>query len=229
VARHLIFLTLPIATLFSVLSTKIVYVILGTGLFDASDILLVGACLSIFAWSIVPQNMNALFVRMFYAEGKTKKPLFLNITSAVFTIVFGFIGVYFLSKNISVLHFVKNVFGFDFHIFSILTLVLSYTVGSFINMILLWIFIEKGFRGFSKPVFVTMWKSVGASIVLGLTVRLLIPVYESIFFIKNTFAVLIEGVVLGFIGFIVALLFLVLFKNEEVWEMFKVFKRRFVK
>src|SRR3989344_6639446 len=89
-ARRIIFWSIPITVLFIVLRAQIVRVVLGSGQFSWSDTRLTAAALALFVLSSVGQSLILLFVRSFYAEGKTAKPLFINIISAIATILMGF-------------------------------------------------------------------------------------------------------------------------------------------
>ena len=83
-AKHVIFWSVPVATLFVVLRAQIVRTILGSGRFNWYDTRLTAAALAIFAASVVFQNMTLLFVRAYYATGNTKKPFWAKGINAFF-------------------------------------------------------------------------------------------------------------------------------------------------
>ena len=56
---------------------------LGSGAFSWSDTRLVAAALALFAISIVAQGLILLFVRAYYAAGKTRRPLMVNLFSSI--------------------------------------------------------------------------------------------------------------------------------------------------
>src|SRR3990172_1860147 len=84
--RHIIFWTVPSAVLISVLRAQIVRVILGSRAFTWSDTRLTAAALSILSLAIIFQSLFMLFVRTFYAEGESWKPLIINIVSSLLTV-----------------------------------------------------------------------------------------------------------------------------------------------
>ncbi|MDO8430472.1 MAG: lipid II flippase MurJ, partial [Candidatus Taylorbacteria bacterium] len=83
-ARHIVFWSIPITILFIVLRAQIVRTIYGAGQFDWADTRLTAAVLAIFIVSVIGQSLILLFVRAYYAEGKTRKPLIINIISGLF-------------------------------------------------------------------------------------------------------------------------------------------------
>ena len=88
-AQHIIFWSMPLTVLFIVLRAQIVRTVLGAGKFDWADTRLTAAMLALFAISTIGQSLIVLFVRAFYAEGKTAKPLFINVSSAIVTVEIG--------------------------------------------------------------------------------------------------------------------------------------------
>src|SRR3989344_2805205 len=89
--RHVIFWSVPLSVLFIVLRAQIVRVVLGSGAFSWSDTKLTAAALALFIVSSVGQCLILIFVRSFYAEGRTAKPLFINIISAMATVIAAFL------------------------------------------------------------------------------------------------------------------------------------------
>jgi len=89
--RHIIFWSTPAIVLFIVLRAQIVRTILGSGEFDWSDTRLTAAALAVFVVSILAQALQLLFVRAYYAAGRTMVPLVVNIGSATIIIVLAFV------------------------------------------------------------------------------------------------------------------------------------------
>ena len=84
--RHIIFWSIPAIGLIVVLRAQIVRVLLGSGAFDWGDTRLTAAMLAIFVLALTAQAALLLLIRAFYAGGRTRLPLVLATTSAVFTI-----------------------------------------------------------------------------------------------------------------------------------------------
>ena len=74
-AQHIIFWSMPLTILFVVLRAQIVRTVLGAGKFGWNDTRLTAAMLALFTISTIGQSLIVLFVRAFYAEGKTTRPL----------------------------------------------------------------------------------------------------------------------------------------------------------
>jgi len=119
-ARHIIFWSVPMIVLFIVLRAQIVRVVLGSGNFDWADTRLTAAALALFSISILAQSLILLFVRGYYAGGNTKKPLIINLFSAVLIVIFAF-GFLWLFKRLDFFRYfvesllrVDNVAGAEF-------------------------------------------------------------------------------------------------------------------
>jgi peptidoglycan biosynthesis protein MviN/MurJ (putative lipid II flippase) len=175
--------------------------ILGTGKFDSGDATLTAAALALFVVSSIGQCLMLLFVRAFYAEGKTTKPLIINIISAIVTIILGYILIHKFP--------------------TVLMLPLAFSLGTFLNLFLHWRGFSKSFPGFSRPVLRTALESIGASIVGGYIT------YKSLYFLVGVFdttksiGVFIEGLCAGIIGVIVVVLILFLLKSRELYDIIK--------
>src|SRR3972149_427019 len=70
-ARHIVFWSIPITVLFIILRAQIVRTILGAGEFSWSNTRLAAAALAIFSISVLAQSLSLLFVRAYYASGRT--------------------------------------------------------------------------------------------------------------------------------------------------------------
>jgi hypothetical protein len=112
---------------------------------------LTAAALAIFAMSLVFQNLTMLFVRAYYAAGKTKKPFIAKFINAATTILFGYLFMLAFMKYPTFQYFLESLFKVQGIPGSILlTLPLGWTVGGIVNSLALWLFFEKDFRGFTE-------------------------------------------------------------------------------
>ena len=133
-ARHIIFWSTPIVVLFIVLRAQIVRVVLGSGAFDWADTRLTAALFALFVISLVAQGLILLFVRGYYAAGKTRLPLFVNVFSAGLTIVFAYTFVHLFRSIPTWQYFFETLFrvegipGTD-----VLMLPLAFSLGMVIN------------------------------------------------------------------------------------------------
>jgi putative peptidoglycan lipid II flippase len=230
-ARHIVFWSVPVVVLFVVLRAQIVRTILGSGEFSWSDTRLTAAALAIFAMSLVFQNLTMLFVRAYYAAGKTKKPFIAKFINAATTILFGYLFMFAFMKYPTFQYFLESLFKVQGIPGSILlTLPLGWTVGGIVNSLALWLFFEKDFRGFSRPVVRTFIQVLASSIAMGYAAYVSLNIFDDIFNLNTTIGVFMQGLLSGLIGIGFAILVLLIFKNQElgdVWQTIrgKIWKR----
>lgn len=144
--RHVIFWSIPIAALFIVLRAQIVRTILGSGSFNWDHTRLTAACLALFVVSLVAQGLELLFIRAYYAAGRTAKPLVLNIISSVFTIGFPFLLLMAFNANSVFRFFIESLFKVEgIEGAAVLMLPLGYSIGTLLNALAFWIMFEYDF------------------------------------------------------------------------------------
>ncbi len=219
-ARHIIFWSTPIMVMFIVLRAQIVRTVLGAGAFDWADTRLTAASLAIFMISVIGQSLIVLFVRAFYAEGKTTKPLLINVISSAVIVILG----YALTKAF----FAYPVFRFFLEDLlkvsgqvgtSALVLPLAYSVGVILNTILHWWMFEKKFAGFSRPVFSTLFHTFSASVIMGYAAFLGLRIFAAVFPLTKVWGVFLQGFCAGLVGLLVGILVLLILKNPELQEV----------
>ena len=125
--RSILFLLVPATALLILLRAQVIRIILGYGFFGWSDTRTAAAVLGFFALSIIAQGLIPLMARSFYALHDTKTPMFISIIAISVSILTG----YFLSEQF------ENVTA------GISVLALSFSLGSWVNFILLWIYLNK--------------------------------------------------------------------------------------
>lgn len=221
-ARHIIFWSVPVVFLFIVLRAQIVRTILGSGHFNWYDTRLTAAALAIFAASIVFQNMTLLFVRAYYAAGNTKKPFWAKGINALMTVIlgFGFMVLYQKSPAFkSILEMLLRVQNIPGTI--VLTLPLGWSVGEFLNMVVLWAFFQMDFKGFSQKVIRAFLKVFAASFVMGVVSYYFLGVFDDILDLNTTLGIFAQGFLSGLAGIIVGTFVLYLLKSEELLEIWR--------
>lgn len=219
-AQHIIFWSMPIMILFIVLRAQIVRVILGAGEFDWADTRLTAAALALFTVSTIGQSLVILFIRAFYAEGKTAKPLLLNIMGAFTMIVSGYVLVKaFFAYPIFRL-FIENLLKVDEQKgTSVLVLAMAFSIGTLVNLILHWWTFERSYRGFTKPVMDTFFHSFSASVIMGYVAFLSLRLFSLIFPLTKVWGVFFQGFFAGIVGIAVGIFILKLLKNKELEEV----------
>ncbi len=226
-ARHIIFWSTPIMILFIVLRAQIVRTVLGAGAFDWADTRLTAASLAIFMISVIGQSLIVLFVRAFYAEGKTTKPLLINVISAVVIVVLGYV----LTKAF----FAYPIFRFFLEDLlkvsgqqgtSALVLAAAYSIGVILNTVLHWWIFQKKFPGFSKPVLSTLFHTFSASIIMGYSAFLSLRLFALVFPLTKVWGVFLQGLCAGIFGLIIGIIMLIVLKNPELQEVWTTLHRK---
>lgn len=226
-AQHIIFWSMPIMVLFVVLRAQIVRVILGAGKFDWSDTRLTAAMLALFTVSTIGQSLIVLFVRGFYAEGKTTKPLVINLISAGTIVLSGYILTKAFFTFPTFRFFLEDLLKVDSQPgTSVLVLALAYTIGVIVNTILHWWVYEKSYRGFTKPVMSTLFHSFSASVIMGYAVYLSLRIFSVAFPLNKVWGIFFQGLCAGIVGLIVLILVLVILRNKELQEVWQTLHRK---
>lgn len=221
-ARHIIFWSIPVITLFIVLRAQIVRTILGSGEFSWSDTRLTAAALALFIVSALAQSLILLFVRGYYAAGETKKPLYINTFFSVLTIIFSLYLVSAYNSSEGMRLFFENLLRVDGGLPStILMLPLAFSIGIILNAIFIWISFEKSFSGFSKVLFRPFWQSTVASLVAGFISYFFLGIFDNVFDLETLMGVFSQGFFSGIIGVMFGILTLVLVKNSEIKEVWR--------
>ena len=229
-ARHIVFWSIPITILFIVLRAQIVRTIYGAGQFDWADTRLTAAVLAIFVISVIGQSLILLFVRAYYAEGKTKKPLMINVFSGLLIVLFGYV----LTKAFFAFpifrFFLEDLFKVSGQIgTSVLVLPLAYSIGVLINTYLHWHMFEKDYNGFTKPVVATLFQSFSASVIMGYVAFISLRFFNIFFPLTKAWNVFFQGFFAGILGIIVGIIILVILKNKEIEEIWRTLHHKFWK
>ncbi|MCK5591661.1 MAG: murein biosynthesis integral membrane protein MurJ, partial [Candidatus Pacebacteria bacterium] len=144
--RHIIFWSLPILVLFVILRAQIVRTILGAGEFDWEDTRLTAAILAIFAVSIVAQSLILILVRGYYAAGKTKIPVIVNVLSAGLIIILAYVFNTIFSEVTSMRYFFESLLRIeDIPGSNVLALPAAYSAGMIVNILVLWRLFKRDF------------------------------------------------------------------------------------
>lgn len=226
-ARHVVFWSIPIATLFIVLRAQIVRTILGSGRFNWNDTRLTAAALAVFASSLIFQNLTLLFVRGYYAAGNTKKPFIAKFINAATTIGLGYVFMIMYQKMPWFGAFLENILrvqGVPGAI--VLALPLGWSVGELLNTIALWLIFQKDFKNFSRPVLRTLAESLAASLAMGFASYASLNVFDKIFNLDTFFGIFLQGAISGTIGIAVVAAVLKILKSKELDEVVKTLKKK---
>lgn len=221
-SRHIIFWSIPLSVLFVVLRAQIVRTVLGVGRFNWDDTRLTAAALALFTVSLVAQNLTTLFVRSYYARGKTKPPLFMNMFSAGLIVLISYALVFVFKEYSLFRDFIEVALKVESIPGTIvLMLPLGYSIGTLINMCLHWFAFEKEYVSYSRLVLRTLFQTVGASVIMGYVAYRMLGVFASVFDLNTVFGIFMQGFVSGSIGLCVWLITLRMLGSselEDVWS-----------
>ncbi len=229
-ARHIIFWSIPVSILFVVLRAQIVRTIYGAGEFSWSSTRLTAATLAIFAISVVAQSLVLLFIRGYYAMGNTKKSLYTSLITGISSIVFSlmFIKIYELSDFFR--YFIEHLFRVeDISGSKILMIGFGFALAQIINCVLLWTSFEKDFKGFSAPLFNTIFHTFSASVIMGFVAYVGLNIFDNVFNINTLVGIFMQGFCAGILGIIVGVLVLKILKSAELDEAWNTLHKKFWK
>lgn len=225
--RHIIFWSLPITILFIVLRAQIVRVVLGAGAFGWADTRLTAASLALLSLAIVSQSLLFLFVRSFYAAGRTKTPLFINFFSSLFIIVGSFLALrvfqsfenarYLFSRLLRV----EDVPGAE-----MLVLPFIFSLGTILNAFLLWIFFKRDFGRISGSLKKTLFDVFLTSLVIGFVTYIFLAVFAELFNLRTFLGIFFQGLFSGIFGIASGALVLRFLRNIELQEIISSFKQK---
>jgi len=227
--RHVIFWSFPILSLFIVLRAQIVRVILGSGAFDWSDTRLTAAVLALFVVSLVAQGLHILFVRGYYASGRTAKPLIVNICSAVFTVIAAYSGVILFNTVPTVKHFLEILFRVEgVHGTEVLVLALVYSLGMIINVLIFWFIFRRDFGDhIPRSLYRTIIHSFSGAVVAGLAAYVGLLFFGRLFDLNTFPGIFSQGFLSGVIGIVAAVATLHALKNTEIIEIWRILHHKF--
>lgn len=229
-SRHIIFWSLPALTMFIVLRAQIVRAILGTGKFDWIDTRLTAAVLAIFVVSVFAQALTLLFIRGYYAAGKTKRPLIMGIISGAVVVALTFIfHNLFIESNLFLL-FMESLLDISgLPGTEVIVLPLAYSSGMIVNLILLFVYLQKDFGKFSKKIWITFKHSVYTSLIAGFVAFTFLDVFDNIFELTTLIGISFQGLFSGLIGVIAGVIILILLGNDEIKYIIPTIKNKFIK
>ena len=228
VVRHILFWSLPAMALFIVLRAQIVRIILGSGKFGWTDTRLTAAVLALFVFSVVSQSLINLFVRSYYAGGKTKKPLLINIFSSF--LIIG-LAIIFLKLFVwsplfkSLIEILFRVEGLDGT--AVLMLPLAFSLGTIVNALLLWFYFQKDFGQFTPGVLTTLLNSIWTSLFSSYVAYIALVFFADIFNLNTFWGILAQGSLSAILAVLGGILVLITLGSQELKEFISSFTFRF--
>jgi len=194
--RRILFLVVPISVLILLLRAQFVRVILGSGEFDWSDTYFTAQTLGYFAVSLFAQSTIPLLAKSFYAWKDTKTPVKIGIL----TVILNIIGALILSRYM-------GVEG----------LALAFSIASFIQMVLLIIFLRKKIGNLDeRKIMISIMKIIVITAMMGAVVQAA-KYFLALGVDMDTFVgIFIQGSVSAVIGLVFYLIMALVFRCDEI-------------
>src|SRR3972149_291682 len=227
--RQIIFWSIPAIFLFIILRAQIVRVILGAGLFDWEATRLTAAALALFAISITAQSLILLFTRAFYAYQRTFRPFFVNLVSAVVTVVFAFVFIELFKQSDIRLSLEVILRVRDLPETMILALPLAFSLGSILNAVILWQALKRDFTLPGLSLSKTFWQASAGGLVMGLVAYGFLVLFGRVFDLNTFFGIFAQGFISGIFGIAVGGSALWALGNEEIKALTRTLKTKFWK
>ncbi|HSA83541.1 MAG TPA: murein biosynthesis integral membrane protein MurJ, partial [Patescibacteria group bacterium] len=139
--NHVLYLILPISVLILILRIPLVRLVYGAENFDWAATVLTGQTLAFFCLSIFAQALILLVLRAFYALHDTKTPLILNSISTALLLV--------------------TTYLFIIHLhFDVTSLAIAFTISSTIQLVILFILLERKVGRFQRWPLLVSWSKI---------------------------------------------------------------------
>lgn len=227
--RHVLFWSFPAMVLIVVLRAQIVRVVLGSGAFTWSDTRLTAAALALFVASLAAHSLMLLFVRGYYASGRTRRPLAVNAFVSGLIILSAYVGTLVFDRVPGIQDFIEALLRVsDVPGTAVLVLPLAYSLGMIVNAGMFWFLFRRDFGGhLPRHLYTTLWQSFSASVIAGGASYVVLQMLASLLDL-NTFAgIFTQGLCAGIVGIVVFFVILRVTGNREIEEMWGAFRQRF--
>jgi len=219
-ARHIVFWSVPISALFVVLRAQIVRTILGSGNFSWSNTRLVAAALAVFSVSVVAQSLVLLFIRAYYASGRTKTPLLVNVFSGMVAIASSY-GLWKLFLSWPVFRFfvesllrVEGIPGTE-----VIMLPLGYSISMLLNLALFWYVFHREAPGFTRRLLRVFFQNFAGAMIMAVVAYLSLQWLSSIFDLNTVLGIFAQGFFAGILGIIAGVIVLRALESQELKEV----------
>lgn len=230
-AQQIVFWSLPITALFIVLRAHIVRIVYGTNALSWNDTRVTAALFAVLALGIIAQSLSLVFIRAYYASGKTAKPFVLTCIGGVITCVLAFVLTHSYAPSEAVSTVARTALRLvDVANATVIGLGIAYSVGQFASLFLFWFFFRIDFGAhILHALWRTIWTSFFGAVSLGLGAYVALG-YVSPLIESSTFlGVLAQVVIASLAGSICAIVILYLLSSEELSTFYHALRSRFWK
>lgn len=206
--NQLFYLILPVSVVFLVLRIPLVRLVFGASNFDWQATVLTGRTLAFFSISLFAQALIYLISRGFYALHDTKTPLVIGGITTFLMITLG------------------SLFIFIYHL-GIESIAIAYSIGSIINFLLMFAFLDIKVGGFyKKEFFISVFKILTAAFFTAFALYIPIKLLDQLVFdtTKTINLILLTGIS-SFAGFSIYLFLTWFFNVKEATMFITLFKK----
>ncbi|MEK7578948.1 MAG: murein biosynthesis integral membrane protein MurJ [Patescibacteria group bacterium] len=227
--RQIIFWSLPALVATIVLRAHIVRALLGSGAFDWSATRLTAAALAILAVSLVAHGVILLFVRAYYATGRTMRPFLITTGGSILTVLSAYGGLLLFQKIPAFHFFIEALLRvIDVPGTAILVLAGGYSIGLICSAIIFWIIFRRDFEGeIPSGVVRSFWQNTAASMIAGAVMYVVLRATEGRFLLDTFGSVVGHALLAGILGCAAWVFMLIVLKNLEFGELIGTLRARF--
>lgn len=199
----ILFFVIPASILLLIERAQIVRLVLGTGNFDWQDTFLTAQSLGYFSIGVFAQALVPLIARAFYSIQDTKTPVIISITSVAVNIVASLI----LLPGMG-----------------ILGLSLAFSIGSFVNILLLLIFLRVKVGDLNDAyIFACSMKIVAMSLIMGGVVYIILNLVAPLVDMRTFWGIFMQAGISTLGGIIIFIALAYLLKMKEIRDIKEVF------
>ncbi len=229
--QQILFWSFPVMVLFIVLRAQIVRVILGSGEFNWDDTRLTAAIFALLVLAVVAQSAVLLFVRGYYAAGKTWRPFSVNLVSSLFAIGLGFLLYRVYEHAPQLASFVEHLMRVEgVEGTRVLVLAFAFAAGSILNAVVMWLLFRREFlKENQSGIFRSGLQSLSVSILMGAVAYSGLQLGAVWFDQAVLSGVLLQGILAGGLATLVGAWLFWAIGNQEFLQILAALKKKFWK
>ena len=229
-ARHILFWSVAASALALVLRAHIVRIVLGAGAFGWLDTRLTAAALGLFVFSLFAQSLQLLFMRAFYAAGKTVAPVLMSAASAAMFLIIAYGGLRaFAAHSVFAARFTALLRVSGLEGAAVLVLPFAFSLAALVNLFLLVIWFRRSFGEIDNSLPAALGQVIPAGFVMGLAAYGMLRLSDAFFNLTTFAGIFGHALLAAAVGFLAGNALLYLFGNREQQELILAFKNKFWK
>lgn len=225
--RHIAFWLLPATALSIVLRAHIVRVVLGSGAFSWDDTRLTAALLGLFCISVTAQALMLAFSRAYYAVGKMRTPILLNVGAAVIAACASYALVTRMGRLSEGMYFIETLLRVsDVPGTAVLLIPIAFTI-SLLGAALIFAILFARTYGLEPGTGRSLWVSFSSSLIGGTCAYLALQAFGPLLPTNTFLGIFTQGLVAGCVGLVGWIAALWLLKSNEFFEARAILRNKF--